>query len=238
MLGVSTAGAPATQVSRPAAAVPLGALRFALVALATAVTVLGGTLILLLQPFYVHAALDLSGSARLLGVSREEAHRLSDQTVRELLAGPGTFAFRVDGGAAFYDPSEAAHLRDVRGVLFAFLALTALSVAGLVVAFARAGGRPWPWRAASLGGGALAVGLSALGVAALVAFDAGFELFHRVLFPGGNWAFDPSTQRLVQLYPVSFWQITSAALSVTAISGGLLVSWAAGRRARRLEGAR
>ena len=235
MLRVSTAGAPATGITRTAAAVPLQALPFVFVALATSVTILAGALIVLLQPFYVHAALDASGSARLLGVSREEAHRLSDQTVRELLAGPATFAFPFHGGAPFYDSSEAAHLRDVRGVLFAFLALGGLSLAGLVVAFARGRRRPWPWRAASLGGGALAASLAGLSVVALLAFEAGFELFHRVLFPGGNWAFDPASQRLAQLYPVAFWQLTSAALALTAISGGLLVWWAAGRRARQLE---
>ncbi len=235
MPDVSTAGAPATPVSRPTADVPLQALTFAFVALATAVTILAGALILLLQPFYVHAALDASGSARLLGVSREEAHRLSDATVRELLAGPGTFGLRLPDGAAFYDPSEAAHLRDVRGVLFAFLALAALSLASVLVAFVREGGRAWPWRAASVGGGALAASLAAIGVVGVVAFDAGFELFHRVFFPGGNWAFDPSSQRLVQLYPVAFWQLTSAALSVIAIGGGAIVWRVAGRRARQLE---
>ncbi|MDQ3870716.1 MAG: DUF1461 domain-containing protein [Chloroflexota bacterium] len=232
---MSTAGASATPISRPAADVRVQALSFGFVALASALAVLAGALILLLQPFYVHPALDASGSARLLGVTREEAHRLSDQTVRELLVGPGTFALRLPDDASLYGPSEAAHLRDVRGVLLAFLALGALSLAGLLAAFAREGHRPWPWRAASLGGGALAATLAAVGVVALVSFDAGFELFHRVFFPGGNWAFDPTSQRLVQLYPLAFWQLTSGALSVAAMTGGAIVWWVAGRRARRLE---
>ena len=69
-----------------------------------------------------------------------------------------------------------------------------------------------------------------LGLLSLVAFDSLFTLFHQVFFPGGNWSFDPSTQRLVQLYPVRFWQIVAAAfgtLVVTiALAAWLLARWA------------
>jgi uncharacterized membrane protein len=71
-----------------------------------------------------------------------------------------------------------------------------------------------------------------LGLLSLVAFGTLFELFHRVFFPGGNYSFDPSTQRLVQLYPFTFWQITAAVLGVTVflISGA---TWLLGRHFSR-----
>jgi uncharacterized membrane protein len=52
----------------------------------------------------------------------------------------------------------------------------------------------------------------ALGAVAFVAFDALFELFHVLLFPGGSYTFDPRTERLVQLFPFRFWFETSVAL--------------------------
>ena len=91
---------------------------------------------------------------------------------------------------------------------------------------------PAAWRAVARGGGWLAVGLAAVGVLFALTFDLMFELFHRLFFPGGNWAFDPETQRLVQLYPIPFWQVTVGALAVLAIGSGALVWWLARRRAR------
>ena len=50
---------------------------------------------------------------------------------------------------------------------------------------------------------------SSLGVVGALAFGALFTLFHELAFPAGNWAFDPATQRLVQLYPLGFWQVAA-----------------------------
>jgi hypothetical protein len=100
----------------------------------------------------------------------------------------------------------------------------------LVVAAAR-WREPSTWRAIGRGGGLLAAAIALAGLFAVVAFDRAFELFHQVLFPGGNWAFDPSRERLVQLYPLPFWQLTSAVFGALTIAGGLAVWWLAGRRA-------
>ena len=238
MLRVSSARAGAAPIERTVARPRAGAAAFALVALATAATLVGAVLLVLLQPLYLHAGLDWAGSARALGVSREDAHRLSDRTVAELLAPAGSFSFPAPGtSSAFYDASEAAHLRDVRVVLYAFLALVALSAAGLVVAAVRTWGEAWPWRAMSVGAGALAVAVVLAGALSLVAFDRAFELFHRVLFPDGNWAFDPTRQRLVQLYPIAFWQLTSWAFGVLTVGAATLVWLFARRRARAARGA-
>ena len=74
-----------------------------------------------------------------------------------------------------------------------------------------------------------------IGALFLVAFDAAFTLFHEIFFPGGNWSFDFATERLVQLYPIPFWQEATTVIGgiVIAVSG--LVWWVARRRAVRLE---
>jgi uncharacterized membrane protein len=68
-------------------------------------------------------------------------------------------------------------------------------------------------------------------IVGVVAFDPLFELFHRVFFPQGDWAFDPGSQRLVQLYPFRFWQVMAAALGVLSVLLGV-ARWAVGRRPR------
>jgi uncharacterized membrane protein len=71
-----------------------------------------------------------------------------------------------------------------------------------------------------------------LGVVALVAFDALFETFHRLFFAGGSYTFDPSTERLVQLFPFRFWQETAMAVGVLIVVFSAVLWWIAGNRER------
>ena len=216
--------------------------------LAAAVTILGAALLLLMAPPYLHAALDASGSAAILGTSPAEAHRLSDETVAELFVGPGTFAEQwriacpggsgalcVATGERFYDPAEVRHMQDVRTVLWGFLAVVAAGLVVLAVGLGRARAARWWWRSVARGAGALAVGTVVVGALFAVAFDPMFTLFHEIFFPGGDWSFDPATERLVQLYPIPFWELTTGMLAALTLAGGLIVWWLAHGRAASLE---
>ncbi|MGZ6259427.1 MAG: lipoprotein intramolecular transacylase Lit [Candidatus Limnocylindrales bacterium] len=226
------------------------------VGLATALTILGAVVLLLISPLYLQPALESAGSADYLTaggvpVDAAGAQALSDRTVRELFAGPGSFAWTaaeavcptdpsgcgaLDASRPFYDPAEASHLRDARTVLYGFLLVVGLSVVGLVIGLVRARRERWFGRSVSRGAAGLAVVLGVIGVFSAVAFDQAFTLFHEVFFPGGNWSFDPLTQHLVQLYPIPFWELTSTVLVGLAVVGGALVWWLARREARGLEG--
>jgi integral membrane protein (TIGR01906 family) len=206
------------------------------VGLATALGLLGIVLLPLLTPLYMHAGLRAAGSAAILGLSEDRTAAISDQTVGELVFGPATFAFPVEpGGPPFYDASEASHLRDARTVLWAFLGVVGVAVVALVAAVALRGRRAWPWRAMATGGLVLAGTLAVVGVVFTFAFDQAFTLFHEILFSGGNWSFDPRTERMVQLYPTPFWELTATVLAVVAIALGLAVRVGAERVARRRE---
>ena len=180
-------------------------------------------LLVLMTPFYMHAALDAAGSAAVLGSSTSETYRISDQTIADLFSPSGAFAF--------FDTAEQAHMRDARVVLWGFLGLAAIGGLGLALALTRRRDRREVIRSVGTGGAALVVGSVAVGAFAAVAFDTAFELFHRIFFPGGNWSFDPTTERLVQLYPEPFWQLTAAVLGILLVSGGAIV-WLAARRLR------
>jgi hypothetical protein len=183
------------------------------------VSLLAIALLLLMTPIWTHFAIAASGGTQATRDSAS-ALALSDRTVGELFLGPGTFSD--------YDVDEAAHMRDVRLVLYGFLGIAAVSVTFIAWSFWRAPRDPATWRALSRGGAATIVLLIGLGVFAALAFDAAFELFHRLLFPGGNFEF-PSTSLLIRLYPIEFWQLSAAAMSGLGITGGLLV-WLVGRR--------
>jgi integral membrane protein (TIGR01906 family) len=234
-----TGASPAVTLERalPARGLAEAVLMRVLVPVATMLTIGGLALLVLLTPLYIHPALDLSGAPATLGLSAELTHSYSDQTINDLVFGPGAFDFAGPDGAAFYSPDERSHMRDVRTVLYGFLALSALAGVLLAIVLVRRRADRTVRRAIGRGGGILVVGTLALGLFAAVAFDAAFELFHRLLFPGGNFSFDPTTQRLVQLYPFAFWQLSAAALGVLLIAGGT-ASWILARRRGPAESGR
>lgn len=192
---------------------------------ATAVAILAVALLLLMTPIWTHFALAASGGTQATATP-ELAYQLSDRTVSELFVGPGTFRD--------FGPDEAGHMRDVRLVLLAFLAAAAVALVVITWSIRRAAADSRTWRSVARGASALVISLVVAGAIAVVAFGAAFELFHRILFPGGNWTF-PADSLLIRLYPYAFWQLSAAALGVLAISGGLAVWALARRRARSLE---
>ena len=69
-----------------------------------------------------------------------------------------------------------------------------------------------------------------LGVVSIVAFDALFEVFHRIFFAGGTYLFDPRTERLVQLFPDQFWSETSIVLGILLLGLARVVAVVGRRR--------
>jgi integral membrane protein (TIGR01906 family) len=214
-----------------------GRLLSAAVFIGTILAIIAVAVLPLLTPAFTHPALDMAGSAGQLAVETGVAHRWSDLSVAELVLGPGSFAFDgPDGPGAgpFYDTAERGHLADARVLLWLCLIAGAVSLLGIGGLIARAGEerRRTTWRIVSRAGATTAAAVIVLGVVSLVAFDALFTLFHQLFFPGGNWAFDPATQHLVQLYPFAFWQIAAAAFGVLVAVLGV-ATWWLGRRLGR-----
>jgi len=154
---------------------------------------------------------------------------MSDRSVEQLVLG-GEFDFTGPDGEPFYDTDERGHLGDARLLLGVFLVLGGISI---VAIGATIGGgkdrRSASWKVIGRAGLVVALTVLLLGLLSLLAFDSLFTLFHQVFFPGGNWSFDPTSQRLVQLYPFGFWQITSAVFGLLLFVLGLL-TWLVGRR--------
>jgi hypothetical protein len=194
---------------------------------ATALVIIVGSVLLLTTPFLMHPALQVATQNTL--ATPDMAFRFSDPTVHDLLFG-GDFNIDLGGGAAFYTPGEVAHLRDARAVLHLFVALAVASLTFVIAALVHRPHDARRWGAVARGGAGLAIGAVVVGVVGFLAFDAAFELFHRVLFPGGNWEF-PADSNMIRLYPFEFWQLTAVGLGVLCVIGGGLVWWVARRRA-------
>jgi integral membrane protein (TIGR01906 family) len=205
--------------------------RFAaiLIGLATAIVIIAVGILPFLTPQWVGFEQGRAQAEAWTGFTTQELRTATDAILADLVLG-GDFAVEVRG-APVLEEREQAHMADVRTVFRGLWILAAISVVGLVLA-SRRRDRAGTWRAVRGGALGLTVGVVVLGVVALVAFDQLFELFHRIFFPAGSYLFDPTTDRLVQLFPFAFWDETALVAGVVIVVIALIVATVAGRRAR------
>ena len=202
----------------------------AIVAVATIIVLVGIALLPFLNPIWVGFGQERAEADAWTGWPMETVHEVTNAVLADLIIGPPDFDQVVDGEPVFNE-REVGHLQDVRTVLIGFAVAVAVSVGAIVVAW-RVTGRAAVWRGVRLGAITVIAGVLALGVLAVVAFETLFEIFHRIFFASGSYNFDPATERLVQLFPMSFWFETSIALGVVLIALGVIALVSAERRRR------
>jgi integral membrane protein (TIGR01906 family) len=196
-----------------------------LISVATALAIVAVTLPLFLNPAWVAFEQGRSQASAWTGYAEPELRAATDAILADLVFGPPAFDVEV-GGVPVLGERERTHMRDVRSVFIGFFAATVVLIgAALVIAIRRRGNaRVESWRAIRGGALGLVVVLVALGGAALIAFDVLFEVFHRIFFAGGTYLFDPTTERLVQLFPFAFWQETAIAVGVACVALAAVVA--------------
>jgi integral membrane protein (TIGR01906 family) len=203
------------------------------IGLATAVVILAVAIPLFLNPWWVGFEQGRAQAAAWTGYPDAVLREVTDSVLADLVIGPQDFDVAVDG-APVLDERERSHMRDVRTVFAGFFALAAiLAEAAVIVAWRRrrsAALRRASWEAVLGGAVGLIAALVIGGVIAFVAFDTLFEVFHQLLFPGGSYDFDPSTEKLVQLFPFVFWQESAIAVGAVAIVIAVVVALVAYRR--------
>lgn len=199
------------------------------IALATCLVLLGLAVAVFFNPWFVAFEQGRSGAAAISGYTPDELRQATDGILGDLYLGSGDFAVTVRGEPVL-DGRERAHMRDVKAVFTGFWAVVALAAVTLLVTFRASRGSAWFWRAAAAGATGLGIAVVGLGLVATVAFDALFELFHRLFFAGGTYLFDPRTERLVRLFPDAFWFETSILLAGVIVTLAVAVRLIARRR--------
>lgn len=204
---------------------PIDRLLEPLVAVATIIVIMGIAVVPFLTPAWIGFEQDQAQATAWTGFSTADVRAATDAILVDLVFGPPDFDVEVQGEAVLSE-RERGHLRDVRGVFGAFAGLAVVSV--LVAALGRGALTRDRWRRAVRRGATwTAVGIVIAGIVAVTAFEAAFEVFHRLLFSGGSYTFDPRTDRLVQLFPYQFWLETTLAVGVVIVVLALAVRrWA------------
>ncbi|MEX1169035.1 MAG: DUF1461 domain-containing protein [Chloroflexota bacterium] len=202
-----------------------------LIGVTTAVVIITGSVLPFLTPQWVAFEQGRANATAWTGYTTEELAAATDAILSDLVFGPPDFDVEVNGAPVLAE-RERGHMRDVRTVFTGLWILGGASLLFLLGASLRMD-RAVVWRAVRRGALTLAGAVVLIGVVALIAFDALFDLFHRIFFPGGSYTFDPATERLVQLFPFAFWQETALVVGVAIVALGLAVATVGGRRAAR-----
>jgi integral membrane protein (TIGR01906 family) len=201
------------------------------VALLTAILVVAVALLPFLTPAWFAFEQGRADAAAWTGYAPDDLRRATDSILHDLVIGPPDFAVEVNG-APVLDERERSHMRDVRNAFATFyLVALAAAVVVAVIAFATRASSTF-WRGIRFAGIGMTVAMVAAGAIVAVAFDAAFEVFHRLLFPAGSYTFDPRTERLVQLLPEKLWLETAVAVGIVIVALSLASAWFAGRRLR------
>lgn len=201
------------------------------VAVATAVVILTLAILPFLNPAWVSFDQGRSRADLWTGFSPAELRTATDAILADLILGPPGFDVEI-AGEPVLTVAERGHMADVRGVFVGFGLVALASAAVLLVAHRARRGDEAFWRPVRSGAIGIAGAVVAVGLVGLFAFDAAFEAFHRLFFAGGNYTFDPATDRLVQLFPYQFWVETSFAVGLVVL---VLAGIAASVAQRRLR---
>jgi hypothetical protein len=109
-------------------------------------------------------------------------------------------------GVVLFTADEYAHMADVRRVFLGFQVAAAIGGIAAILLVARVARRGRRAAFVLLRDAAIAAGagVALVAVAAAVAFDRLFLLFHEVFFPQGNFLFDADSN-LLAVYPDPYW---------------------------------
>ena len=214
-----------------------GALASLVVGIAAALVIVAISILPFLNPVWVGFEQGRAQAAAWTGFDGAQLSSVTGAILADLVIGPPDFDASLDG-APVLSERERGHMRDVRNVFAAFYLVAIVAGGVLVAAFMLTrtpAARARLWRRLGTAGKVIAVGTVALGIAGIAFFDTAFEVFHELFFPAGSFLFDPRTDRLVQLFPESFWVETTIGVGVVVVLLAIGLAWLGGRRAKAIE---
>ena len=151
-----------------------------------------------------------------------------EQTLRVLV-------FTGGRETALFSEDETLHMEDVKGLMRTIFRANEVSlgfvlayVAGLVLWSGERSGRDLAKETLVAVGVGAAVGVL-VGILALVGFESTWERMHEIVFTNDLWLLDPRTDRLIQMFPETFWaEATFIVVGLALAEAVVLVGLAGG----------
>ena len=153
-----------------------------LIAVATGVAIVAIVMPHFHNPLWVAFEQERAQATAWTGYSEPQLRSATDAILADLVLGPPDFDVVVDGQPVLNE-RERSHMGNVRGVFMGFFAIAAVLAVAVVIVAARrraTGGHGSTWGAVRTGALCLIVALGLVGLVAVVAFDALFEILRRM----------------------------------------------------------
>jgi integral membrane protein (TIGR01906 family) len=202
-----------------------------IIAVATAIVIVALAVALFANPIWLVIEQDKVQATAQSGYTIQELGQLDRAILADMFFGPGRFDAQLRGQIVFNE-RERQHLADVRTAFLGLGIATLVSLVVLLVSRLLRRDRAGFWAAVRAGAGALAGAVIGAAIFVIFAFPVVFDLFHRLLFPSGSYTFDPTSERLVQVFPQALWSDTALAAGIVILVISAFVYQRAGRRSR------
>lgn len=194
-----------------------------MVAVSSALVIVGISVGILLMPWFTAVFVPASGAYELSGLS-EEATRDVAEEVRYFVSHRDAprLPAQIDGQPAF-DDSAVSHLVDVRDVVLTarWVTIVALVALCVLVAHAVAHGAQFALaRGFKWAGRTVLTVLVVAGLAGVIDFDTLFAGFHALFFAAGTWVF-PYDALLIRVFPLPFWAAAGVSLALLVAVGAV-----------------
>ena len=196
----------------------------ALIVAAVPVVLIGNTLWVLINPWFVHAQYSLPGfPADSYGLSDQERTDLAVSGIRSIRPGSDGVELlreaRLPSGDPAFEEREIQHMEDVRDLVAGFLTAWAIALAlGVAAALGlrRLGARGSAGRALVRGAILTVAAMAPVGLIMLLNFEFFFDGFHGLFFEGDSWRFS-SNYTLRLLYPDFFWGVAAGTMAALVV---------------------
>jgi len=143
-----------------------------------------------------------------------------------------------EDGSPLFNERELGHMEDVKKVvIYAINVWYVLAVVliGLGFWFRREGWWNDFLKRLAIGGSVTVGMILCLSIVLLVSFWKLFSTFHAIFFEGDSWLF-PTSDTLIRLFPVRFWQDAFILVGIFAFLGGLGLWLFFKKRQKRITG--
>lgn len=182
-------------------------------------------------------AIDQYNGVQTTGVDREDLLRGGAELREFFRNDAGTLEIRVmqnDREISLFNERETTHLEDVKdrfntmNTVQEFSVLYIVAYIAIVVLWAREISVRRLAVQTGLGCLVLLATVGVVGAVGLSGFDSAWTQFHKVIFSNDFWLLNPTTDRLIQMFPPAFWESIVFFIGLMIIAETALVLIAVG----------